>query len=265
MYSLRLTCAPAEVDAISGELWEAGTAGIRELDCDGITMLIAGFETNEHAGELFERLSAFSPEWQHEAAIDWIEQTHSAWPPREVGDRLFLAAPWRPELTPPGRVRVIHNPGTACGTGEHPCSQLALMALERNVDPGFSVIDIGTGSGILTIAALRLGARIAIGIDTDEAALPAARENFHLNGLTPLLVAGTTDCLPNACADITVANINGSVLLSMGDELLRITQTGGKLILTGFTESELHRIQQTFGSREILAINEWRCLVRTIS
>lgn len=264
MYSLRLTCAPAGVDAISGELWEAGTIGIRELDYGDTIVLIAAFEANEHRCELLERFATFSPHWEHETDTDWVQQTHAAWPPREIGDRLFLAAPWRQESTPPGRVRVIHNPGIACGTGEHPCSRLALMALERYVAPKVSVVDIGTGSGILAIAAMRLGAQVAVGIDIDEVALLAARENFQLNGLTPVLAAGTTDCLSNACADITVANINASVLLSMADELQRITREGGRLILTGFADLELQRVQRAFGG-EISAINEWRCLVRKIS
>ena len=75
-----------------------------------------------------------------------------------VGERLFLAPPWSEETVPDGRVRLIHNPGLACGTGEHPCTQMALAAMERIVKPGDRVADIGTGSGILAIGAALLKA-----------------------------------------------------------------------------------------------------------
>ncbi len=85
------------------------------------------------------------------------------------------------------------------------------------------MLDIGTGSGILAIGALRLGADLAVGIDPDVSALQAARENFALNGMDPKLVAGFIDCVATGCSDLTVANISGSVLLSIFDDLLRIT------------------------------------------
>ncbi len=183
MYSLRLNCAADESEFASAELWDAGTVGIREIDEDGRVVLIAGFERNDQRGELLERFANYSPEWRHEPARDWIAETQAAWPARSVGQRLFVAPVWSQETTPSGRERIIHNPGLACGTGEHPCTQLALMALEKCVTPGCTVVDVGTGSGILAIASLRLGAARAFGIDPDEAAIPAACENFSLNGL----------------------------------------------------------------------------------
>jgi|SRR6185312_8370847 len=265
MYSLRLTCPAEDVDRISGELWEAGTIGIFEADdSDGI-VLTAGFETNELRTALLAEFNTYTPRWQQEQAIDWVHETHRAWPARVIGDQLFLAPPWSEEATPPGRKRVIHNPGLACGTGEHPCSQLALIALERCVRNGCRVADIGTGSAILTIAALKLGAESAIGIDTDEAALAAARDNFELNGLQPVLAAGSADCLADSSADITVANINGTVLLHILDELVRIGRRGGWLILTGFPESEAAVFTREFPNAEVSAIAEWRCLTVRIS
>ncbi|MBV9611828.1 MAG: 50S ribosomal protein L11 methyltransferase [Acidobacteriaceae bacterium] len=166
-----------------------------------------------------------------------------------------------PGPTPPGRMRIIHNPGLSCGTGEHPCTQLALMALERYVTQGARVADVGTGSGILAIAALRLGAAFAVGIDPDRAALCGARENFLLNGLTPALVAGSAESLATGCADITVANIDGTVLLSIVDDLIRITRPGGWLILSGFPEAEAGASRELFPNAESFGIADWRCLV----
>ncbi len=261
MYSLRLTCNPEDVDLLSAELWEAGTAGIRELDGDSEITLIAGFETNQRRSELLERFAAYQPEWYAEDATDWARVSRDAWQPREVGQRIFLTPSWSEMATTPGRLRLIHNPGLACGTGEHPCTQLALQALENTVTPGCTVVDIGTGSGMLAIASLRLGAQNAIAIDLDYGALAAARENFELNGLCPDLVCGSADCIAPECSDVTVANISGAVLLAIWDDLLRITNRSGLVLLTGFPEVESRMFQAFLPGAQISAIGDWRCVV----
>jgi ribosomal protein L11 methyltransferase len=260
MYWLRLNCAPEAVDRLCGWLWELGTAGIRELENGDWTILIANFETAEAGADSVVRFREYEAEWGQEEDIDWVCRTQRAWPAREVGQRLYLAPPWSTEATPLGRERVIHNPGAACGTGEHPCSQLALQALEKCVSPGSRVADIGTGSGLLAIAARRLGASQAFGVDRDRAALAAARRNFELNALSPELVVGSADCLARACAEVTVANINATVLLAILSDLIEITRKGGWLILTGFTEAELVPFRDMFPDAEVSEIDEWRCV-----
>lgn len=250
---------------LSAELWEAGPIAIREMASEGRVLLIAGFETNGAKRELLTRFHNYSPEWRSEAATDWVAESQAAWQPRSVGTRLFLAPPWSSDRTPAGRERIIHNPGLACGTGEHPCTQLALIALEKCVGPAFRVVDIGTGSGILAIAALRLGARWAAGIDPDETAITAASENFALNGLGPRLAVGSAECLADSCSDVTVANISGTVLLSILDDLLRATRPGGWLILTGFPENEAHVFERALPNCQVLGIDEWRCVVAKLS
>lgn len=270
MYSLRIFCSEEEVDALSGELWDAGTLGVQEIDgtgngsSNGVT-LIAAFETNDERELLLQRFAEHSPEWELLSTIDWVEQTRLAWPGREVGTRFFLTPPWCPDPTPPGRLRLIHNPGLACGTGEHLCTQLALIALERCIRMGDVAIDVGTGSGVLAIAALQLGAARAIGVDTDEAVLTAARENFALNQLTPKLAAGSADCIADGCADVVVANISGTVLVSMAGDLLGLLAEEGYLILTGFQDTELATLQNIFSTTNVtsslvFSLDDWNCL-----
>lgn len=260
MYSLRLICPHGQAEAASAELWEAQTAGIQEIAELDAAVLIAAFETNARRDELLRKFAAFSPQWQTVGSIDWIAHTRDAWPARQVGERLFLAPDWSEEQTPPGRLRIVHNPGLACGTGEHPCTQLALVAMEKYLSPAATVADIGTGSGILAIAALRLGAGAVIGADPDEASLHAARENFALNRLQPVLVAGSADCFADTCADLIVANIDAPILSSILGELMRIARPGSRLILTGFEEPELPTFADRLGNGCVTGLGSWRCL-----
>lgn len=266
MYSLHLFCSQNDVDSLSAELWEEATAGIRELDsANGSTKLIAGFASNDSRDALLKRFARFSPQWAQEADTDWVAATRDAWPARAVGNRLYLAAPWCTDETPGGRLRRNHNPGLACGTGEHPCTQLALEALENLVFPGCSVADIGTGSGILAIAALQLGASLVIGLDPDEAALRAATENFELNHLRANLGAASADCLASDVFDIVVANISATVLLSIADDRLRIVRSRGTLVLTGFAEAESAVVRQVFTGCTEVEQDGWSCLSLLIS
>jgi ribosomal protein L11 methyltransferase len=262
LHSLLLSCSPTEVDQLSAELWEAGTIGIEEIDSGDRAQMIAAFAAPQP--DLLERFASYSPEWRLAPSTDWIAETHRAFAVRAIGERLFVAPAWSDDPTPPGRLRIIHNPGLACGTGEHPCTQLALLALENFVRRETRVIDIGAGSGILAIAALRLGAASAIAVDPDETALTVARENFSLNNLPAQLIAGSADSLADAAADLTVANINATVLLAILDDLLRITRPNGHLILTGFPEPELAPFAQFLDNAEVSASAEWRCITATL-
>jgi ribosomal protein L11 methyltransferase len=137
---------------------------------------------------------------------------------------------------------------------------MALEALENTVFPGCRVADIGTGSGMLAIAARQLGASSVIAADPDESVLPAARENFNLNGLQALFAVASASAIRTAWADVTVANISGTVLLTILEDLQRLTKRDGRLILTGFTESELPAFASLFPRGRILAEEEWRCI-----
>ena len=235
--------------------------GVREVDRGESVQLIASFKSNKRRASLLARFAQHQPAWEHDDDIDWAQYSKDSWPGRNVGRALFLAPPWCEEPTPAGRIRLVHNPGLACGTGEHPCTQMALEALESLVTASHTVLDIGTGSGILAIAARLLGARAAVGADPDAVALSAARENFRLNELLATLIEGSVDCVKTGVADITVANISSTVLAMILEDLIRATKPGGKLVLTGFAEAESAVFRSAMRSEQVLCDGEWRCVV----
>jgi ribosomal protein L11 methyltransferase len=271
MYSLRLICPAGMVEYLSADLWEEGTCGIRELESGRRTELIAAFEAEAGdadalAAKLLSRFAGWNPHWEREEPTDWVAQTKASWPAREVGETWFVAAPWNHDATPNGRRRLIQNPGLACGTGDHPCTQMALAALEATVKPGDAVADIGSGSGILAIGSLAMGARLAAGVDPDDTVVDAARENLGLNGIMDgptrllLLVTGSADCLRDEAFEVTVANISSTVILMLVEDLLRITKPGGWVVLTGFNREEGRAFDGILEAVETDELGDWRCL-----
>jgi ribosomal protein L11 methyltransferase len=207
--------APEEFDDLIAALWEAGTSGISEGDGH----VTAFFEEEDVARRFGEP--------RVEPDVDWVQRTKDAWPPLLVGERFFLAAPWREEPTPPGRIRLEINPGVQCGTGQHPCTRLCLEAMEQAVRPGHSVLDVGSGSGILSIAAKLLGAGLVVACDLDqEAAKPA------LSFEVPFFM-GSVDAVRSGAFDVVVANINEDVIGVLRPEFERVARTR---ILSGFQD-----------------------------
>src|SRR5580765_7536666 len=167
MYSVLIEVEPERGEGLLADLWEAGTLGV--IEGDGF---VEAFFSNAESALRFgqPRLAA---------DVDWVRATQDAWPPLLAGEKFFVVAPWRTEPTPPGRFRLEINPGLQCGTGQHPCTQLCLEAMERIIRPGDRVLDVGTGSGILSIAAKMLGAATVVACDIDSA---AAREAVFFIG-----------------------------------------------------------------------------------
>ncbi|HTC89985.1 MAG TPA: 50S ribosomal protein L11 methyltransferase [Bryobacteraceae bacterium] len=250
MFSLLLHPSTGREDILIAELLECGTAGVTEDDA-GVR---AFFERDDDAVAFLQRFAEFSPEFREEPATDWVRVTHEAWPPLCVGEQFFLVAPWdQATPTPTGRLRLEIYPGMACGTGRHPATQLCLQAIERYVQPGARVLDVGSGSGILSDAAKLMGAQCVIGCDVDPDAVGIARERVNV----PMFV-GSADAVQSRWADVIVANIDADTLKRIAPELARVRRAASTMILSGFPEWDL---PAGFSPKAILQLDEWRCFV----
>jgi ribosomal protein L11 methyltransferase len=258
MHVLRLECPAAVKDRLIAELWERGTSGVIEEDLAGGNSLLRAFfdqpfETAEWA--------ACGARWEPAEDRDWVEVAQSQWEPLLVGSRFFLAPSWSADPTPPGRLRLEMRPGLACGTGWGPATQLALEAMESRLLPGTTLLDVGTGSGILAVAAGLLGAGRVYACDIDFEAACAAGERFRSEGIRVGLFAGSVRAVRAASVDFVVANINAETLIGLAPEIGRVLRSGGRAALTGFPARNLAGVRAAYGGRgAVLEKGEWNAL-----
>ncbi|MGQ0651640.1 MAG: 50S ribosomal protein L11 methyltransferase [Betaproteobacteria bacterium] len=174
---------------------------------------------------------------------DWVRRTQSQFAPLAVGRRLWIGASWH--ATPADRQAVVRlNPGMAFGTGSHPSTRLTLEFLEATIGGEERVLDYGCGSGILAIAAAKLGARLVDGVDIDPLALETAAANATANGVA-LRCYGTEE-LPEGQYDVVVANILAQPLIALAPLLLARLARGGRIALSGILEGQAGEVAQAY-------------------
>ncbi len=166
---------------------------------------------------------------------DWVALTQREFAPIRAGERLWIVPSWH-AAPAPDAVNVVLDPGAAFGTGSHPTTRLCLRWLEREVRAGDSVLDYGCGSGILAIAALKLGAARAWAVDIDALALETARYNAQRNAVS-LEVIGADGAVAGT-ARLTVSNILANPLRMLAPVLAAHTRPGGRIALSGILEEQ---------------------------
>jgi ribosomal protein L11 methyltransferase len=175
---------------------------------------------------------------------DWVRRSQSQFAPLQIGGRLWIGPSWhRP---PPDIATVTLDPGLAFGTGSHPTTRLVLQFLERHIAGGERVLDYGCGSGILAIAAAKLGAGRIGATDIDPAALETAADNALANGVA-LELCPPQDLGPGLY-DIVVANILAQPLIVLAPLLAARTAPGGRLALSGILESQAAEVAESYAA-----------------
>ncbi|MDW8361552.1 MAG: 50S ribosomal protein L11 methyltransferase [Myxococcales bacterium] len=268
--------APSEEDTVVALLHLDGARGVEVRDAstlvrahrtDRVT-LVAAFEDECAARNAAARLRALG--WRG-ARFGWLlgDAWRDGWRehfrPTRIGARLVVHPPWAPWTAADDDVPVCIDPAQAFGTGTHESTRLVLRELDRRIGGGERVLDVGCGSGILAIAALRLGARRATAIDVDPEALVACRENARRNDVASRL--RVTDAPLDRLRgryDTIVANIEARVLLELAAALTERLAPGGALVLSGLLRGQQHEIRASFGALRHVATpvdGDWVALV----
>jgi ribosomal protein L11 methyltransferase len=169
---------------------------------------------------------------------DWVRATQAQFAPIRIGDRLWVVPSWC-DAVDPHAVNLILDPGLAFGTGSHPTTRLCLAWLESELPSGASVLDYGCGSGILAIAAAKLGAAEVFGTDIDPLAIGASRDNSSRNGVSATFVTpdDLARCAP-AKFDLVIANILANPLLLLAPALAARVRPEGRIVLSGILEPQ---------------------------
>ena len=206
---------------------------------------------------------------------DWSESWKENYPPQPVGENLIVLPYWLADSDESGRLPVILDPGLTFGTGAHPSTRMVMANMEQLVKPGAVCLDLGSGSGILSIAALRLGAKSAIGVDIDPKAENIARENAAYNGFSsPEFTALTGNVLSDKALmakltasryDVVLVNIVADVIVALSPVLPQLLDENSTLILSGILDTRLQDVLTALEAAgltvtKICHEEEWRCV-----
>jgi len=233
--------------------------------------VVALFEAGTDAGPLIAacaRTAGLSapPAYSQEelAEQDWVQLTQSQFDPIRVSARLWIVPSWH-QAPDPDAIVLVLDPGMAFGTGSHPTTRLCLEWLERFLRPGASILDYGCGSGILAIAAAKLGAREVVGVDIDLQAISAATSNAERNDVSARF-ANSTEKLVGQF-DIVVANILSNPLRALAPALCAHVRQGGQLVLSGILAEQAEELIGVYSSHIRLSVADtregWVCLAGT--
>lgn len=200
---------------------------------------------------------------------DWAESWKVFFHPQKITQRMVIKPTWRTYDPQPGEQIIELDPGMAFGTGTHPTTVLCVQLMEKFLKSGDDVLDVGTGSGILLIAAAKLGAANLTGLDIDPMAVDVARRNLDQNRIDPAVTDLTVGDLVQDVTgvyDIVVANILAEVILELLDDVVRVVKPGGRFICSGIIEPRKDAITDKMAAcgleiNDVKMEDEWVALV----
>jgi ribosomal protein L11 methyltransferase len=231
-----------EPGELTGEIWEqAAVTALFEQNADIPLIMQKVTQALQLTTEPEYRLARLEEQ-------DWVRLTQAQFEPIKISSRLWIVPSWH-HPPDPTAINLILDPGRAFGTGSHPTTQLCLSWLDSNIQSGETVLDYGCGSGILAIAALKLGARNVLGIDIDANAIAASRDNAALNRCEPerILFSTTLDLSQTnkkeqRQVDKVVANILANPIIMLAPILMNALRKGGSLALSGILEEQANQV-----------------------
>jgi ribosomal protein L11 methyltransferase len=235
-----------EAGELSGEIWSASElTALFGADADIISIVNAAAQAAQLSSPPSYRLAEVKEQ-------DWVRITQSQFGPIQISSRLWIVPSWH-QVPDPAAVNLILDPGLAFGTGSHPSTKLCLTWLDENLQGGEDVLDYGCGSGILAIAASKLGASHVVGIDIDPQAVAASRENAIINQCDETKAefftaysATQTNPARESWADVVVANILANPLIMLAPILMRATRKGGLIALSGILIEQAEEVRQVY-------------------
>lgn len=248
-FELTVHVSILESDRISSILFDLGSSGLEvdDTSCPDSALLKAYFPAAAGRETVLAGLEGMLKNVSGDITVgkpldvpnkDWGAKWREHFGPIYPSPRMVILPPWREIQPPDGGFSVVIEPKTAFGTGSHPTTRLALVALEEVIRQGDRVLDVGTGSGILSIAAIRLGSAAALAVDTDPLAAENVLENVGLNSVSGIDVETRSVTGDDSGYDVTVANIISSVLTPMLPLLAASVRPGGHVILGGLLDRE---------------------------
>jgi len=249
---LRIAVPRANADLISGELWRLGTLGIEERDEGAQIVLLAGFSSAHTAEAAARSLEIFSVVEEFESD-DYLDVWREFATIYRAGNRVVIRPPWVHYEPKASELVVGIDPGRSFGSGSHPSTRLALAELEQLLEGNESVLDVGCGSGILSVAAARLGATRVLGIDIDPAAIEFTTRNAKSNGVAELVTAAA---IPIEAAegtfDVVISNMLASLLSSYAPNLVTMVRPGRRLVLSGLLSSQVDQVADSCAPLRLL-------------
>ena len=258
-------------EAVANCLFEMSATGVEFKESDTANVqLIAYYPLDDRVGARMQKLRDFLaelPAWEIQpepATIDlkhvksekWAEAWKAAFPPQRIGKRIFIVPSWHDSPCNETDILIQLDPGMAFGTGYHPTTRLSLQLLEHTVEPHYHIADIGTGSGILTIAAVKLGAKQVDAVEIDPTAIPVAAANFQTNTVTPQVCLSQGNGLKEVDGKyhLIIGNILTKAILPIIPDCAPRLHPSGIVIFSGILETELAQVQS------VLEANRFECL-----